>query len=580
MRNILIALTNVFRRIRHEFSAIRAFLELLHLRIIIMSSSDDEESYLEEAERTAKQKYLREEIIDMEYDPELFTEFFKKMQGEEDIGQCDFQSLEAVVREFKMKFRAGQTLEDVIAEKQKAEEKEKLLYQLPPKRYPPEQSSSDSENHQETPKTPEETEEQPEPLEENPVDQTHFWTDRPEHKPEEVPQEQKFMTHRPTATQEVKSEQDYTPPAIKETVEAKQAPSTEISTAENLKITVSEPKLMQGGFFSSNYILYVVTTEPLGWSVDRRYSEFTWLRECLAQTLPGIYLPPVPPKKNRGRFQEDSIIKRQRFLQRFVEDLLRHPLFRRSTILETFLKESNYQKFQKFKKQSKTRKPEKISEMLSVDGTIKCEYSHDQDKINGMIDYVSQMEVVQKKLKRQASKIKESLAHLSANLAVYGETLNQLENIQGMTPKNEKNAANFYYLNEAMTSWARHETQKINAIHEYFNMYFKYEYNHCRTLKELMKDREYYFEAFKKSETKGDSNLKKNKHLFGYYNYQINAEFNRVVHDRAVISNEHFHSLAKEEAERATSFHMIWSNLMAKLVDARETIINPNKPED
>ena len=48
--------------------------------------SDDDESYIIEAERKAKQNYLNEEILDNNYDPELFMMFCGNKKGS-DIDQ-------------------------------------------------------------------------------------------------------------------------------------------------------------------------------------------------------------------------------------------------------------------------------------------------------------------------------------------------------------------------------------------------------------------------------------------------------------------------------------------------------------
>lgn len=46
-----------------------------------------------------------------------------------------------------------------------------------------------------------------------------------------------------------------------------------------LKVTDSQVK--KGGFFSSDYVLYCITTEPTGWMTHRRDSEFYTLRTVM-----------------------------------------------------------------------------------------------------------------------------------------------------------------------------------------------------------------------------------------------------------------------------------------------------------
>ena len=47
----------------------------------------------------------------------------------------------------------------------------------------------------------------------------------------------------------------------------------------SLKVVDSEVR--KGGFFSSDYVLYTIKTEPLGWRVGRKDSDFYTLRRVL-----------------------------------------------------------------------------------------------------------------------------------------------------------------------------------------------------------------------------------------------------------------------------------------------------------
>ena len=64
-----------------------------------------------------------------------------------------------------------------------------------------------------------------------------------------------------------------------------------------LVITVRNPKEMDGGVFGKNYILYEVQTDPFGWVVHRRFSDFDNLRKLIGKHFPSFYVPPLPNKK-------------------------------------------------------------------------------------------------------------------------------------------------------------------------------------------------------------------------------------------------------------------------------------------
>jgi hypothetical protein len=43
----------------------------------------------------------------------------------------------------------------------------------------------------------------------------------------------------------------------------------------------------KGGVFSSSVIEYVIETQPMKWTVIRKYEEVMWLREQLQKHFPG-----------------------------------------------------------------------------------------------------------------------------------------------------------------------------------------------------------------------------------------------------------------------------------------------------
>ena len=45
-----------------------------------MASDDENENYVIEAERKAKQNYLNEEVLEIGYNPELFMEYISKVK--------------------------------------------------------------------------------------------------------------------------------------------------------------------------------------------------------------------------------------------------------------------------------------------------------------------------------------------------------------------------------------------------------------------------------------------------------------------------------------------------------------------
>ena len=125
-----------------------------------------------------------------------------------------------------------------------------------------------------------------------------------------------------------------------------------------LVITISNPKEMAGGVFGKNYVLYEVKTDPFGWVVARRFSDFDTLRKLIAKHFPSFYVPPLPNKKmGNRRFDEDFIKKRMKFLNLFINNLVQSESFKSSEILMAFLSYEDRGKFESKFKEYTTQQP-------------------------------------------------------------------------------------------------------------------------------------------------------------------------------------------------------------------------------
>jgi len=80
---------------------------------------------------------------------------------------------------------------------------------------------------------------------------------------------------------------------------------------------VGEGLVKEGGIFSSAYVTYKVTTDPLKWEVRRKDVEFYTLKKILMKMFPHIIIPPLPVKKNKTT--PKFIKKRSKYYSRFLQ---------------------------------------------------------------------------------------------------------------------------------------------------------------------------------------------------------------------------------------------------------------------
>ena len=147
---------------------------------------------------------------------------------------------------------------------------------------------------------------------------------------------------------------------------------------KKITITVKNPKEMDGGIFGKNYVLYEVQTEPLGWVVLRRFSDFDLLRILLAKYFPSYNIPPLPNKKiTNRRFELDFIMKRMKFLNLFINNVVQREEFKASEILVAFLSYTDRGKFDSKFKEYQTQVPSSyVEDYKTLDGKVII--SHDE----------------------------------------------------------------------------------------------------------------------------------------------------------------------------------------------------------
>ncbi|CAG9322229.1 unnamed protein product [Blepharisma stoltei] len=583
----------------------------------------EEEDFLSEVERKAKQNFLREEILDMHYDPNLFTHFCESKKTA-DIDCWEFDELQECVREFKLKYRPGETLEDLIEQKKKEEEKEKKITTpfFSKKLTDPEESKQPEIHRKTVKKNIEErkVEEKPrnragdiiDPLGSFSSERRNIMVEKPA---QEVPKQKEAKSESPKLQTPSSTTQKNLPPKSQEAIKAenkpepkeisiktepvleerkeipsenyqnevyeisvKSIPPNEISECKTLEVTITQVEVVQGGFLTSDYVEYDVCTLPFKWHVKRRYRDFYWLRQMLCFAFPGIYIAPIPHKKARGNLKETTIFKRKKFLNQYISALIRNPLTRRSEYFLRFLKEDNQEVFNNYKEQCKAllNPAESLPEIVSITGKVTCDLSDKTKSIDQIKKYITYAEALKKRLKKQELNLRNSLIQVSESLNSYNELIKQMEAIQDILPCNKPNKEAYSSIQKSLLDLSAQHLEKAKNVKEYFGMHFSYFYDELNAIKDLIKDRDARFSEYKRIELKNLGNENGLKNIYAYLNHQVTEEVERVAIDNVLLNNIHFWEMARKEADDTIQYHLIWGTLMVKLAEARKTI--PPRP--
>jgi hypothetical protein len=160
-------------------------------------------------------------------------------------------------------------------------------------------------------------------------------------------------------------------------IECRKLEKTQLND-NKLVITVRNPKEMDGGVFGKNYVVYEVQTDPFGWVVLRRFSDFDTLRKLIGKHFPSFYVPPLPNKEmGNRRFEPDFLQKRMKFLNLFINNLVQSESFKSSEILMAFLSYQDRGKFDSKFKEYTTQQPSAyVEEYKTLDGKVTI--SHDE----------------------------------------------------------------------------------------------------------------------------------------------------------------------------------------------------------
>ena len=80
-------------------------------------------------------------------------------------------------------------------------------------------------------------------------------------------------------------------------------------------------EVKKGGFFSSDYLIFQVDTNPVKWGVQRKDSDFYTLRKIMTRQFPHILIPPLPIKLNK--WTSKALKKREKHFSRFMAAISR-----------------------------------------------------------------------------------------------------------------------------------------------------------------------------------------------------------------------------------------------------------------
>ena len=158
-------------------------------------------------------------------------------------------------------------------------------------------------------------------------------------------------------------------------IKCKKAEKTNLND-KKIKVIIQNPKNSEKSLLFTQYTLYEVFTKEMDWLVQRRYSDFDWLRNILSKLYPRTFIPPMAKKKQGPkRFEQDFINKRMKSMQFFIDEIMENEELKTSEALVAFLSFNDRTQFEK--------------KMKDLNNYVPSQYCEDLKTINGKINILN-----------------------------------------------------------------------------------------------------------------------------------------------------------------------------------------------
>ena len=473
-----------------------------------------------------KQQYLNSEIIQQGYDGNEFSAFISSIRGEQqvDLDTWSFEDLQAVVAQFKAQYQQNQANQENQNEQNVNNEEQNQN-----------QTQEESQNQENSPENGEEQK-----IEKKPSSENDF--------PENLLDPLTLV------------------------IKTQHLQLNEISDNNDLFITISNPQRVKPGLLSIAYFQYDMETQPVGYKVVRKVSDYTFLYETLPLINCAVFNPILP------HFEfglKDDSPKKMLYIQNYMNSLIENKFFRTLPIVLEFLtldqpkwnsKRTEYQKL----------KTLPLSKMPTLEGELDVNINKEED-------------AKALKIKEEINKKTEALDAVNSTmdeiLALYDKLNLLYKNLAKSFMDLEKAHENnqilngfFNRLKSLSEIWSKDYTKQKELLKDDFKYFFKFinkeNVSYLRKFEEFRVTREDYrikYEKLKKLPVKQPKDLEVIKTLRVEYGMQL------------LMVNKEYHNLLERQAYRCLKQFMKYNENQQIILQDYENcrnLFNINQQQD
>ena len=388
-----------------------------------------------------KQELLKSEIVAKNYDGNKFLQFcLDKKENGDDMNNWTYDELKKCVDEF------------IESQKPKPEKKEEKITERQK-----EEESKDEEKEKIIPEKEKEEE---------------------KNKIKEIPVEKLDVTENDnnllSSEDNTKEKEDFYKSKIHE-LPCKILEKSILNNKE-IKVTIKNPQTKEKRL-STTYVTYEVFTEPICWSVRRRYSDFTLLRQILCKYYPKSLIPPLPEKKiGNKRFQPDFIERRMKFLQIFIDDVIKNESFKANEALTIFLNFNDHSQFEKkMKELNNYTFSSNFDDTKTLTGKLNIlenDYACDQYLTN-IFNFCKNKKQIFSKLNNALKSYCRNISSACQNLEEVSKSFEELHNLNANNEIKEEITKTYNILSYFFKEKKQMMNKENEIIHEKIKGFFK-----------------------------------------------------------------------------------------------------------
>lgn len=322
----------------------------------------------------------------------------------------------------------------------------------------------------------------------------------------------------------------------------------ELSPINNKEITVviRNPKANDRNFFESSYITYEVVTESMQWLVRRRFSDFEWLRSILCKCFPRVIVPPIPGKKiGSRRFEEDFILKRMGFLQKFIDAVVANESFKTNEALVAFLSMIDRGQFDSKMREMTTYQPSPyVDDMKTLSGKLYIVYDEQNEKYYKNIgNYFKLQNQLYERLNFNMKNFYSNISEACLSLDEVQKDFETLHLLNSRILMKNEITKTFEELGIFFKNWKRILFNQNEIFKDNIKDFFKYLRMEGEAYTELIESREVIRKKYNEENEKVTAKKERLWQTMDITRWEIIDEFNKI--DRVLLLKDKHYALSK-----------------------------------